>query len=163
MSNDLVIIGTDDRPVTTSLMVAEVFGKQHCHVLRDIEALDCSADFRESNFGLTHEQRKVGATTRLMPYYTMTRDGFTFLAMGFTGKRAAEFKEKYIAAFNKMEAALLKQAPAAEPARLSRLEILEMALDAERKLLEAQPKVLAYDTLMETDDTRTLDKGEELV
>jgi phage regulator Rha-like protein len=57
--------------------------------------------------------------------YTMTRDGFTFLAMGFTGKKAAGFKEAYIQAFNRMEQEL--QAPA----ELTRLEILQMAIESD--------------------------------
>lgn len=68
--------------MTTSLKVAEVFGKNHFHVMRDIEALECSADFRESNFGF-YSFKPEGAK-RSYPMYLMTRDGFTFLAMGFT-------------------------------------------------------------------------------
>ncbi len=64
--------------------------------------LDCSEDFRKSNFGLS--SYKPEGAKRSYPMYLMTRDGFTFLAMGFTGARAAEFKERYIAEFNRMEA-----------------------------------------------------------
>lgn len=84
---------------TNSKNVADVFNKQHRHVLRDIENLDCSKEFRESNFGLstyTSEQNKQ------LPCVEMTKDGFTFLCMGYRGKRAAQFKEAYIAEFNRM-------------------------------------------------------------
>jgi phage regulator Rha-like protein len=38
--------------------------------------------------------------------YRLTRDGFVFLTMGFTGAKAAQFKQWYIEEFNRMEAAL---------------------------------------------------------
>jgi Rha family phage regulatory protein len=100
---DLVVYGENGMPVTTSLKVADVFGKQHKNVMRDIKTLDCSGPFRGLNFELTHEAAKIGIATRTIPVYEITRDGFTFLAMGFTGKKAAQFKEKYIAEFNRME------------------------------------------------------------
>lgn len=87
-------------PMTTSLNIAEIFGKQHKHVLRDIKELDCSEEFTKTNFGLSEYTDPTG---RKLPYYTMTRDGFTFLVMGYRGKKAAAFKEAYIKAFNQME------------------------------------------------------------
>lgn len=83
-----------------SRTVAEVFGKQHKNVLRDIENLDCSPEFTALNFEPSKYKDKSGKKN---PCYNMTKDGFVFLVMGFTGKKAAEFKEKYIAAFNAME------------------------------------------------------------
>ena len=95
------------KAVTTSLKVAEVFGKQHFHVLRDIEKIKHDLpDGTESIFGFSEY---VDPTGRTLPMYQMGRDGFTLLAMGFTGKAALEFKLKYIAAFNAMENALLNQ------------------------------------------------------
>lgn len=97
--NELVFLQKEEA-VTTSLIVAEKFHKNHAHVLRDIENLDCSKEFRESNFGLSSynsEQNKK------LPMYLITKDGFMFLVMGYRGKRAADIKEKYIAAFNSME------------------------------------------------------------
>lgn len=102
--NELVFRGENGTPMTTSLLVAEAFGKKHCHVLRDIENLDCSDEFTESNFGCCMKIRELANGVKKQDrYYNITRDGFTFLAMGYTGKKAAEFKEKYIAAFNAME------------------------------------------------------------
>lgn len=96
--------------VTTSLKVAEIFNRQHSHVLRDIRDLDCSDEFRKSNFGLTLKTTELpNNATRQDPYYYITRDGFIFLVMGFTGKTAAKFKEAYIRAFNEMEAKLRRQ------------------------------------------------------
>lgn len=146
---DLVTI-ENGKATTTSLKVAEVFGKDHKHVMRSIRELDCSDDFRRSNFGLTEVELQAGAVKRKSPMYHMTRDGFVFLAMGFTGKRAAKFKEKYIEAFNKMEQTL--NDPVALRMRLSHLEVLEMALESEKqrvalegKLEEAKPDIAFVD------------------
>ncbi len=91
------------RPVTTSLQVAEVFGKQHRDVLKRLQMIDCSDDFNERNFAPIEY---TDSRNRKKPAYQMTKDGFTFLVMGFTGKKAAQFKEAYINAFNAMEKAL---------------------------------------------------------
>ena len=100
--NELVTLRKEEA-VTTSLMVAEMFHKSHQHVLRDIENLDCSIEFRKSNFGRSSYQSEQN---KRFPMYFITKDGFIFLAMGYRGKKAAEFKEAYISAFNKMEAIL---------------------------------------------------------
>ncbi|WNT68059.1 Rha family transcriptional regulator [Shigella dysenteriae] len=88
------------RVVTTSLAVANYFTKRHERVLDRIRNLECSAEFTEHNFVLSEY---TDASGRKLPCYQITRDGFAFLAMGFTGKRAAQFKEAYINAFNQME------------------------------------------------------------
>lgn len=93
-------------PVTTSLRVGEIFKKRHREVLRAIKNLDCSKDFTERNFALSEYQDVTG---RKLPMYEMTKDGFVFLAMGFTGKEAAQFKEDYINAFNWMQEELMKR------------------------------------------------------
>ena len=92
-----------DQPRTTSLRVAEEFGKRHDNVLRDIEKLDCSEDFRLLNF---EEILYLDEYGRSQPMVEMTQDGWIFLVMGFTGKKAAEKKEKYIHCFNQMRQAL---------------------------------------------------------
>lgn len=83
-----------------SRTVAEAFGKNHFDVLKAIKNLDCSPEFTASNFAVSTYKDKSGKKN---PCYNMTKDGFVFLVMGFTGAKAAEFKEKYIAAFNAME------------------------------------------------------------
>lgn len=96
------IIGkrNEERLITTSLKIAEKFGKEHAHVLRDIRDMECSDTFRQSNFGLSSYKSAQGKT---LPMYEVTKDGFTILAMGYTGKEAMRFKEDYINAFNAME------------------------------------------------------------
>lgn len=96
------------QPMTTSINVAEVFGKLHRNVLRKLEMLDCSPEFTELNFERSEYTDKTG---RKLPVWNMTKDGFIFLVMGFTGAEAAAIKERYIAAFNKMESALHKAVP----------------------------------------------------
>ncbi|MBN8968935.1 MAG: phage regulatory protein/antirepressor Ant [Rhizobiales bacterium] len=83
--------------------VAAYFGKRHTEVLRAIQNLGCSPDFKERNFASFKINDLTGESTS---HVEMTKDGFTFLAMGFTGGRAATFKERYIAAFNVMETEL---------------------------------------------------------
>lgn len=92
---------------TTSLAIADHFGKAHPHVLEKIRNLDCSPEFSQSNFRLAEYLDEQG---KPRPIYELTRDGFTFLAMGFTGPRAARWKEAYIRAFNEMETALRARA-----------------------------------------------------
>ena len=95
----------NEHAVTTSMRVAEVFGKQHKDVLRAVKSLDCSEDFHKRNFALMQKSIKIGnGAERKSPMYYITRDGFMFLVMGFTGKTAAKWKEAYIKAFNEMEA-----------------------------------------------------------
>lgn len=85
---------------TTSLDVAKYFRKLHKNVIRAIERLDCSPEFHELNFEPVEYQ---DAKNEQRVIYHLTRDGFTFLCMGFTGKEAARWKEAYINAFNRME------------------------------------------------------------
>ena len=104
-SNAFTVI--EGRPVTSSLKVAEYFGRQHFHVLRDIENLiEKRPDLRKSNFGLTEKISKLGATTRKVPFYWMDRKGFCILAMGFTGAKALDFKIAFYDEFERMEKAL---------------------------------------------------------
>lgn len=99
--NEIVFCGDNGQLITTSLKVAEVFGKEHNKVVRDIENLSCSDNFRVANFGDTpYVNPQNGQTYKI---YSMTKDGFVFLAMGYRGAKAAQFKEAYINAFNKME------------------------------------------------------------
>lgn len=99
----------DGQAVTSSLAVADFFSKRHDDVLKKIRILDCSPEFCARNFAETSILvRQPNGGTRKLPCYQITRDGFAFLAMGFTGKRAAQFKEAYINAFNQMEKQLSK-------------------------------------------------------
>lgn len=101
----------DDRPVTTSFNVAKVFDKRHDDIIRAIESSAIPEKYRLSNFGETVTERpnpSGGAPVKSKTYF-MTRDGFTLLAMGFTGKQAMQFKVAYIEAFNALEEKLKNQ------------------------------------------------------
>lgn len=104
-NQEVVFENKDEQVFCTSLDVAKVFGKRHDHVLRDIENI--LNDLREigtsndlSNFGLVKYKDKKG---ELRPAYQISRDGFSLLAMGFTGKKALQWKMLFINAFNEME------------------------------------------------------------
>ena len=103
---DLEII--EGQITTTSNQVAAHFGKRHDTVLRAIRNLGCSPEYHARNFAEMVNEVEIGSgATRKDPAYRITRDGFTILAMGFTGKEAMQWKEAYITAFNKMEQELL--------------------------------------------------------
>ncbi|HCM1942185.1 TPA: Rha family transcriptional regulator [Salmonella enterica subsp. salamae serovar 30:g,m,s:e,n,x] len=104
----------DGRLVTTSQSVADYFDKQHKDVLRKIDTLDCSPEFTSANFCADVQTIGIGnGAERETRCFLITKDGFMFLVMGFTGKKAARLKEAYIAKFNKMEAELSK--PVTQP------------------------------------------------
>ncbi|EDS5484521.1 hypothetical protein JHG98_001169 [Salmonella enterica] len=110
--------------VTSSLAVADYFTKRHDDVLKKIRVLECSPEFTARNFAVSEY---TDATGRKLPCYQITRDGFAFLAMGFTGKRAAQFKEPYITAFNQMEKALITQVDVSCTAHNAHVVYLYMA------------------------------------
>jgi Rha family phage regulatory protein len=91
------------------LDVARHFEKQHKDVLRSIGNItaDLPAEFGERNFTPTSYQTGQGKTH---PAYNLTRDGFSLLAMGFTGAKAMKWKVRYIQAFNAMEEKLTQPA-----------------------------------------------------
>lgn len=89
----------DGQPTTTSRDIAETFGKRHDDVLKRIHALDCSAEFSARNFA---GAEYIDAQGKPRTEYRITRDGFALLCMGFTGAKAAQWKERYINTFNKL-------------------------------------------------------------
>lgn len=108
MTTQTLVRISGDRLVTTSLEISNHFGKKHKDILRAIQHIECSKEFNERNFA------PVGYTDakgEKRPMYEITRDGFVFLCMGFTGSAAAQWKEKYIAAFNTLEAEIRRRLP----------------------------------------------------
>lgn len=101
--NTGLVIIKDAKAVTTSLKVAEIFGKRHKNVIQTIEdkihSAENSAQY-QNMFALGSYKDKSGKSN---PMYYMNRDGFSFIAFGFTGKRADNFKLDYIQAFNQLE------------------------------------------------------------
>ena len=147
---------------TTTKDIADKFGKQHKNVLqavRDLVAGNSATKsmFRESTYTNRGKQ---------YPMYLVTRDGFTLLAMGFTGSDALEWKMKYISAFNRMaeiirkELNQLKKSQTQMPKRGTK-EFLSLALldaqqiieEQERKLIDAQPAITFHQAVAVTEDT----------
>lgn len=144
--NNLVFKGQNNQALTNSLLVAEKFGKEHQHILRDIRNLIGGM----SNFGETpyfvetsyiHEQNG-----REYPMYVMNRDGFTLLAMGFTGEKALKFKLEYINAFNQMEETInsgVHHVPGSFREALLLAAEQQARIEEQQKMIEANlPKVL---------------------
>ena len=129
--------------VTTSREVAENFEKRHDHILRDIETLkEDVPNFGEMFFESTAED-SYGRPQRI---YYMNRDGFSLLAMGFTGSNAMRWKVKYIEAFNKMEKAL--NSPEQIMARA--LKVAQYTIDSlHSQIEEMTPKAEYFDELVD--------------
>lgn len=125
----------NEHAVTTSLRVAEVFGKEHYNVMKAIKSLDCSEEFRAVNFNASKIAYQNGNIKKQLPMYYITRDGFMFLVMGFTGKTAAKWKEAYIKAFNEMEAKIRAEQMAKAIEEHDRKEAIEY-----EKLLEREDR-----------------------
>ncbi|EOJ0499149.1 Rha family transcriptional regulator [Campylobacter coli] len=119
-NQEVIFENKDEQVFCTSLDVAKVFGKRHDNVLADIKLI--LNDLREigtSNDLLNFQEVvRISKTTnpkngklvsRKMPIYNLTRDGFSLLAMGFTGKKALRFKIAFINAFNEMERIIKNQ------------------------------------------------------
>ena len=126
-------------PTTTSLKVAEIFGKRHSDVTRAIERLEIPEEISKRNFAHTPYTNQQNG--QKYPMYTITRDGFTLLAMGFTGKAAMQFKIAYIQAFNEMERKLKSGRGRTSHARLE-----EMADRLERMTFRVQRLARLMDT-----------------
>lgn len=120
----MVQLTNNNHLTTTSLAIAEHFNRNHKDVIKAINRLDCSSEFRQRNFAPSYYSN---LQNKQMPAFEITRDGFVFLAMGFTGRQAAVWKERYILAFNKLEQELINRQTA---------EIPEFA---KRALLKANP------------------------
>lgn len=98
--NDIVFQGSEGQPLTNSVLVAEKFGKKHYNVIQAIKKLTIENSIVKNMFV---ETTYLSGKQQDQPMYIMNRDGFTLLAMGFTGQKALQFKLDYIDAFNKME------------------------------------------------------------
>lgn len=128
---EIVLSMQSGEPVASSRQIAENFEKRHDHVMRDIDAIKKDVP----NFGeMFFETTAPDSYGREQRAYLMNRDGFTLLAMGFTGKAALEWKLKYIAAFNEMEKKLTEQP------QLTRSQLLATALIAAHEELEEKDK-----------------------
>lgn len=139
--NDLVIM-KNQQAVTSSLQVAETFGKDHRHVLEAIDSI--KKGVAENWADLFYEDAYIHPQNKQQyRVIYMNRDGFTLLAMGFTGKKALTFKLKYIEAFNSME----KQIQTGYSIPGSYAEALKLAADQAEQIELQKPKVLFADSV----------------
>jgi Rha family phage regulatory protein len=158
---ELVFNSERGTPVTNSLLVAQKFGKRNADVLRDIRNLYCSENFRQRNFALMVEMKELpqGGATKT-EYYIMTKDGFSFLVMGYTGKEAGQFKEDFIDAFNKMEETIKTggfQLPQTFSEALMLAARQAEELETQQKQLKAAaPKVEYFDNVLQSTSTHTM-------
>jgi len=155
----------DDSVRADSRDIAEAFGKEHKNVLRDIDRLiDEEPDLLGLNFELVSVEVPTGnGGTRQTRAYSMDRDGFTLLAMGFTGAKALKWKRQYIAAFNAMEEELRKapvEIDLRDPLQMNKVaiqlfevnrELTEKIEQAEKQIEAAKPKTDFYDRFMNAD------------
>ena len=148
---DLVFKGQNGQALTNSLLVAEKFGKEHKHVLEAIRELikGCAQNSADPMFASStyiHEQNG-----QEYPMYVMNRDGFTLLAMGFTGEKALKFKLDYIAAFNKREATIKNggyKVPGSFREALLLAAEQQAKIEEQQKMIETnRPKVLFADAV----------------
>ena len=126
---------------TTSLIVAEHFEKQHKHVLESIEKLECSDEFRSAQFSADLYLDSHG---REQKCYNLTKNGFMFLVLGFTGKKAAAIREAYINEFDRMEKELAAKRIALQDSRLdskiNKLDSMIKAINKPRKQIKKETK-----------------------
>ncbi|QGH35165.1 phage regulatory protein [Gracilibacillus salitolerans] len=143
----------NDQAVTDSLTVAEVFGKRHDLVMRDIRNLECSESFNLLNFA---EIDYLDDRNRSYKKFLIKRDGLAFLVFGYTGKKAAEYKEKYIQAFNTMEEQLKKPKQLSEKDKL--IASMKLSIESAEKLEEIEEDVANLKTRF--DNELTLHHGQ---
>ena len=179
--NEIVYRGESNQPLTNSKLVAEVFGKNHKDVMKAIRNLtegsaqNCAVHQMFSESTYLNEQNKE------QPMFIMNQDGFTLLAMGFNGKKAMEFKLKYIEAFNKMKKEIESSKPSLPQNYLEALKSLvkaeeereQLALENRKqqqeivtiskenmelgnKITEMLPKVSYYDQILKSNATMTI-------
>lgn len=179
--NEIVYRGKNNQPLTNSKLVAEVFGKNHKDVMKAIRNLtegsaqNCAVRQMFSESTYLNEQNKE------QPMFIMNQDGFTLLAMGFNGKKAMEFKLKYIEAFNAMKRQIEQSKPSVPQNYLEALKSLvkseeekqQLALENKQqqatiltiskenmelgnKITEMLPKISYYDKILQSNATMTV-------
>lgn len=178
----LVYRGKDNQPLTNSLLVAETFGKEHRNVLRDIKNLIEGGVLKNEQTPMFEETTYMSEQNKqIYPLYVMNQEGFTLLAMGFNGKKAMEFKLKYIEAFNAMKKQIEQSKPSVPQNYIEALKSLvkaeeekqQLALENKQKdetintiskanvelgnkITEMLPKVSYYDRILQSNATMTI-------
>lgn len=180
--NEIVYRGDSNQPLTNSKLVAEVFGKEHRNVVRDIKNLIEGGVLKNEQTPMFEETTYINEQNKQSyPMFIMNQDGFTLLAMGFNGKKAMEFKLKYIEAFNAMKRQIEQSKPSVPQNYLEALKSLvkseeekqQLALENKQqqetiltiskenmelgnKITEMLPKVSYYDRILQSNATMTI-------
>ena len=180
--NEIVYRGESNQPLTNSKLVAEVFGKEHRNVVRDIKNLIEGGVLKNEQTPMFEETTYINEQNKQSyPMFIMNQDGFTLLAMGFNGKKAMEFKLKYIEAFNAMKRQIEQSKPSVPQNYLEALKSLvkaeeekqQLALENKQKdetiitiskanvelgnkITEMLPKVSYYDRILQSNATMTI-------
>lgn len=178
----IVYRGESNQPLTNSKLVAEVFGKEHRNVVRDIKNLIEGGVLKNEQTPMFEETTYINEQNKQSyPMFIMNKDGFTLLAMGFNGKKAMEFKLKYIEAFNAMKRQIEQNKPSVPQTYLEALKSLvkaeeekqQLALENKQqqatiltiskenmelgnKITEMLPKVSYYDKILQSNATMTV-------
>lgn len=152
-----LVFNNNGNIVTNSLLVAEKFGKNHRDVLETIRELLRTAE-NSALLNWFQESTYLSQQNKELPLFIMNRDGFTLLVMGFTGKKALDFKLEYIEAFNKMEKSLLQQSQYhvpgsfAEALKLAYQQAEQIELQS-NELKKQAPKVQYFDNVLQSAST----------
>lgn len=138
---EIVFRGANDQAVTSSLLVAEKFEKSHDNVLKAIRKMVDEGIVKNNETPMFEETTYINEQNKqAYPMFLMNRDGFTLLAMGFTGKKAMQFKLEYIKAFNKMEAIIKEQSKPKSQAEML-LEQCKLMVEQEHRLQKVEQRL----------------------
>ena len=179
--NEIVYRGESNQPLTNSKLVAEVFEKEHKNVMQSIRKLMDGTAQNSAVRQMFSESTYLNEQNKEQPMFIMNQDGFTLLAMGFNGKKAMEFKLKYIEAFNAMKRQIEQNKPSVPQNYLEALKSLvkseeekqQLALENKQqqetiltiskenmelgnKITEMLPKVSYYDKILQSNATMTI-------
>lgn len=179
--NEIVYRGKSNKPLTNSKLVAEVFEKEHKNVMQSIRKLMEGTAQNSAVRQMFSESTYLNEQNKEQPMFIMNQDGFTLLAMGFNGKKAMEFKLKYIEAFNAMKRQIEQSNPSVPQNYLEALKSLikaeeekqQLALENKKqqeqivtisktnmelgnKITEMLPKVSYYDKILQSNATMTV-------
>lgn len=133
--NEIVYRGESNQPLTNSKLVAEVFEKPHDNVLKAIRKMLQEGIVKNNETPMFEETTYINEQNKQSyPMFIMNQDGFTLLAMGFNGKKAMEFKLKYIEAFNAMKRQIEQSKPSVPKNYLEALKSLVKAEEEKQQL-----------------------------
>lgn len=142
-------------PVTDSLKVARVFGKQHKNVMQQVRNLLGSAE-NSAHKNWFYKSTYLDAQGKQQPLFVMNRDGFSLLAMSLTGEKALQFKVAFIDLFDKMEKAIAGVQTTTPAIPKTFAEALRLAASQQEQIEEQQRLIEAKEKQIEESAPRVL-------